>query len=67
MTEPGVFYRDFEKATMASGLILPSYPASREIAAMGGIVSNNSGGERTLKYGKTEKYVEELDVILSDG
>ena len=65
--EPGVFYRDFEKATMEKGLILPSYPASREIAAMGGIVSNNSGGERTLRYGKTEKYVEELDVVLSDG
>ena len=65
--EPGVFYRDFEKATMEKGLMLPSYPASREIAAMGGIVSNNSGGERTLKYGKTEKYVEELDVVFSDG
>ncbi|MEK7114283.1 MAG: FAD-binding oxidoreductase, partial [Patescibacteria group bacterium] len=63
----GVFYRDFEKATIGKGLILPSYPASREICAMGGIVSNNSGGERTLKYGKTEKYVEELDVVLSDG
>ena len=67
ITEPGVFYRDFEKATMEKGLMLPSYPASREIAAMGGIVSNNSGGERTLKYGKTEKYVEELEVVLSDG
>ena len=67
VTEPGVFYRDFEKATLAKGLILPSYPASREIAAMGGIVANNAGGERTLKYGKTEKYVEELDVVLSDG
>lgn len=66
-TEPGVYYRDFEKATLAKDLILPSYPASREIAAMGGIVANNSGGERTLEYGKTEKYVEELDVILSDG
>jgi FAD/FMN-containing dehydrogenase len=67
VTEPGVFYRDFEKATLEKGLMLPSYPASREIAAMGGIVSNNSGGERTLKYGKTEKYVEEVDVVLSDG
>ncbi|MFZ3043610.1 MAG: FAD-binding oxidoreductase, partial [Minisyncoccia bacterium] len=66
-TEPGVFYRDFEKATLEKGLILPSYPASREICAMGGIVANNSGGERTLAYGKTEKYVEELDVVLSDG
>jgi FAD/FMN-containing dehydrogenase len=66
-TEPGVFYRDFEKATLEKNLILPSYPASRELAAMGGIVANNAGGERTFRYGKTEKYVEELDVVLSDG
>lgn len=68
ITEPGVYYRDFEKETLEKkGLILPSYPASREIAAMGGIVSNDSGGERTLEYGKTERYVEEMDVVLSDG
>ena len=66
ITEPGVYYRDFEKATLEKGLLLPSYPASREIAAMGGIVANNSGGERTLAYGKTEKYVEELECVLSD-
>jgi len=65
--EPGCYYRDFEKATLAKGLLLPSYPASRSIAAMGGIVNNNSGGERTLEYGKTEDYVEEVDVVLSDG
>ncbi len=67
VTEPGVYYRDFEKETLKKGLILPSYPASREICAMGGIVANNSGGERTLEYGKTERYVDELDVVLSDG
>ncbi len=67
VTEPGVFYRDFEKETLRHGLIFPSYPASREICAMGGIVNNNSGGEKSLEYGKTEKYVEELKVILSDG
>ncbi len=67
VTEPGVYYRDFEKATLEKGYLLPSYPASRELAAMGGIIANNSGGERTLEYGKTEKYVEELDVVLSDG
>ena len=67
ISEPGVFYRDFEKATLEKALLLPSYPASRQIAAMGGIVANNAGGERTLRYGKTERYVEELDVVLSDG
>lgn len=65
--EPGTFYHDFEDATLAKGYLLPSYPASRSLAAMGGLVNNNSGGERTLKYGKTENYVEELDVVLSDG
>jgi len=68
ITEPGVYYRDFEKATLIHGnQILPSYPASRELAAMGGIVNNNSGGERTLEYGKTERYVEEVEVVLADG
>jgi FAD/FMN-containing dehydrogenase len=68
VTEPGVYYRDFEKQTLAKGnQILPSYPASRELAAMGGIVNNNSGGERSLEYGKTEDYVLEVDVVLSDG
>ena len=66
-TEPGVYYRDFEKETLKENLILPSYPASRELCAMGGVVANNSGGERTLEYGKTERYIESMDVVLSDG
>jgi len=67
VVEPGCYYRDFEKETLKKNLILPSYPASRSIAAMGGIINNDSGGERTLEYGKTRKYVEELEVVLSDG
>ena len=63
----GTYYRDFEKETSAQDLFLPSYPASKDICAIGGIVSNNSGGEKTLKYGKTEDYVNELKVIFSDG
>ena len=43
---PGTFYRDFEKATLARGLILPCYTASREINTVGGMVGNNSAGER---------------------
>ncbi|MBI2327428.1 FAD-binding oxidoreductase [Candidatus Curtissbacteria bacterium] len=67
VAEPGVFYRDFEDATLAHDLIFPAYPASREICAIGGIVNNNSGGEKSLQYGKTEKYVVSLKVVLADG
>ena len=65
--EPGVYYRDFEKETLKQGLILPTYPASKEICALGGMVANNSRGEQTPAYGKTEDYVYELKVILGDG
>lgn len=65
--EPGCYYRDFEKATLEKNLILPSYPASKSICALGGIVNNDSGGERTLEYGKTHDYIEAVDVVLSDG
>ena len=66
-TQPGVFYRDFEKKTLEKDLLLPSYPASREICTVGGMVANNSGGEKSLHYGKTENYVQELNVVLGDG
>ncbi len=65
--EPGMFYRDFEKITLKTNQIFPSYPASRELCAIGGIVNNNSGGEKGLRYGKTENYVKKMRVTLSDG
>ncbi len=65
--EPGVFYRNFEAETLKKNLLLPSYPASKNICTLGGMIANNSGGEKSLSYGKTEDYVERLDVILSDG
>lgn len=67
ITQPGVFYRDFEKETLKKDLLLPCYPASREICTVGGMAANNSGGEKTLAYGKTEDYIEELNIVLADG
>lgn len=67
VSEPGAFYRDFDRATRAKGLIMPAYPASREICTVGGMVANNAGGEKTLSYGKTEDYVEEVQMVCADG
>ncbi|MCH7604841.1 FAD-binding oxidoreductase [Patescibacteria group bacterium] len=67
VVQPGMYYRDFEKQTLRHNLMLPSYPASREICAIGGMVGNNGGGEDSLAYGKTENFVQELKVILQDG
>ena len=37
--EPGVFYRDFEPETLKHNALMPSYPASRELASVGGMVN----------------------------
>jgi FAD/FMN-containing dehydrogenase len=65
--QPGVLYRDFEKQSLRKGALLPSFPASRELASVGGMISNNSGGEKSLEYGKTENFVTGLQVTLADG
>jgi len=66
-TQPGVFYRDFEPQTLKHGALMPSYPASRDLASVGGMVSNNSGGEKSLEFGKTENFVTELKFVFADG
>lgn len=65
--QPGVFYRDFEKQTLRKKALMPSYPASRDLCTVGGMVNNNSGGEKSLEFGKTENYVSELRFVFADG
>lgn len=65
--EPGVYYRDFEKKTLPEHISLPSYPASKSIAGIGGMVMNNSAGEKSLRYGQTRNFIKELNMVLSDG
>jgi FAD/FMN-containing dehydrogenase len=65
--QPGMLFREFDLKTIEQGSILPSYPASRDLASVGGMVNNNSGGEKSLEYGKTDNFVTELSIVLSDG
>jgi len=65
--QPGVLYKDFEVETLKHKALMPTYPASRDLASVGGLVNNNSGGEKSLEYGKTQNFVSELRVVFSDG
>lgn len=65
--QPGLFYRILEKELNKHNLLLPPYTSSKRLNTVGGMVANNSGGEKSLQYGKTEKYVEKLKVVLHDG
>ena len=65
--QPGMMYKDFEVETLKHGALMPSYPASRDLASVGGMMSNNSGGEKSLEYGKTDNFVTELKMVFADG
>src|SRR6056297_3404093 len=42
-------------------------PAWRGKSAIGGAIGNNSTGAHSLKYGKTDAYIEEVEAVLADG
>lgn len=67
VVQPGMFFRDFDAETIKFDAMLPSYPASRDLCTVGGMVNNNSGGEKSLEFGKTDKYVPELKFVFADG
>jgi FAD/FMN-containing dehydrogenase len=67
VVQPGMFFRDFDAETLKFDALLPSYPASRDLCTVGGMVNNNSGGEKSLQYGKTDDYVSELQFVFADG
>ncbi len=72
---------DGEMATVQSGAIIGELntqaaphglkfapdPAWRDKSAIGGAIGNNSTGAHSLVYGKTDAYVEEVEVVLADG
>lgn len=65
--QPGVYFRDFDAKTIEHDSLLPSYPASRDLCTLGGMISNNSGGEKSLEFGKTANFVTELKCVFADG
>lgn len=65
--QPGVFMRDIDPLLAAKNLMLGCVPASRAINTIGGMVGNNSGGEQSLRYGNTERWVREVSVVFADG
>lgn len=65
--QPGAYYHDFENITLPKHVSMPVYPASKSIAALGGMIMNNCGGENTLRYGQMRNFVKEITMVLADG
>jgi glycolate oxidase len=64
VVEPGVVLWDLN---MKTDMFLPVIPGSMRVCTIGGMIATNAAGMRSLKYGKMDRWVEELEVIDGNG
>ncbi|HEX9797467.1 MAG TPA: FAD-linked oxidase C-terminal domain-containing protein [Anaerolineales bacterium] len=65
--EPGIVLDELNLQLKPHGLQLPLDLSTSNRATIGGMIANNSAGTRSIIYGKTLDFVEELEVVLADG
>jgi glycolate oxidase len=65
--EPGVINEILQQAVKEKGLFYPPDPASKGSCFLGGNFAENAGGPKAVKYGVTNEYVLNLEVVLADG
>jgi glycolate oxidase len=67
LVEAGVVCADLNMTMARYGLFFPPDPASDKACTMGGMICENSGGIRAVKYGVTKNWVNGLEVVLPNG
>ena len=65
--EPAVITQVLQEAVAEKGLFYPPDPASRGSCSIGGNLAENSGGPKAVKYGVTNEYVLNLEIVLPNG
>ncbi|MDN5819185.1 MAG: FAD-binding oxidoreductase [bacterium] len=65
--QPGITYKSLNDALSLHGLTIPSYPASHHYSTVGGAIANNAGGMLSGRYGRTDAWVRQLEVVLASG
>ncbi len=65
--EPGVINQVFHNACKEKGLFYPPDPSSWGSSFLGGNLALNAGGPKAVKYGVTNAYVLNLEVVLPTG
>jgi FAD/FMN-containing dehydrogenase/Fe-S oxidoreductase len=66
-TQPGMRLGDLNRELAADGLKFAPDPAWGDKSVIGGAIGNNSTGSHSLKYGKTDAYIQSCEVVLADG
>jgi len=67
LAQSGVICTRLNNFLKPYGVFLASYPASTDMATIGGMIANNASGANSLKLGTTQHQVLDLHVVLADG
>lgn len=67
VTSAGVTQQALNTIAASHGLRLPPDPSSSRWATLGGIVSTNAAGARTVRYGPARSWVDALEVVTAEG
>jgi len=65
--QPGLNLTEFNKKLEPHGLMFGPDPSSRDMCKLGGMLSNNSAGPHTLRYGSVKDNVHAIRIHLSSG
>ncbi|MBZ6495265.1 FAD-binding and (Fe-S)-binding domain-containing protein [Natrinema longum] len=65
--QPGTILGTLNEALESHDLKFAPDPAWGDKSAIGGAIGNNSTGAHSLKYGKTDAYIEAVEAVLADG
>ncbi|HOR00709.1 MAG TPA: DUF4147 domain-containing protein [Anaerolineae bacterium] len=65
--QAGVICTRLNAMLKAHGAFLASFPASTDMATIGGMIANNASGASSVKLGTTKDQVLDLHVVLPDG
>lgn len=65
--QPGIVKGQLDKELKKRNKFLPPDPASSNYCTIGGMIADNSSGIHCLGYGSTISFLQEVNVIYSDG
>src|SRR3982751_6699520 len=67
VTSANITLADLNRAAAVHELRLPPDPSSGQWATLGGMVSTNAAGARSVRYGSVRRWVDALTMVTADG
>ena len=65
--EAGINFGKLQQTLNTHLKFIPTYPSNPDYATIGGVISNNTIGEKSFKYGSIAKQIKSMRIVLANG